>query len=874
MQVFWFDSFDGMMTAIYDGQVWSEPLQTNLAVKTETNMPDVFQVSSGWINAYWLEPETGRFTGSILKYSSTMFGRTSWEQPSSIARSVLAFDVTEMGSGNLLTYLQGQNLNNAPAGVYMRRNFGANTVFDAPKLVYDDPYIRSLTSEQAYIQSVTTQPSTLEQDQQITYLYWADPLSGGAVFIQSSDRGSSWSEAVRVEPPTRGDTFRQPRLLYTGANDSLLLLWKTGQDSACAAYQQTSTAGSQELRFSPPGLISQALPACPPADRLLAQAQGGLWLWGEGTGRLGLMRWNVAENWLMPFELSYQVQEAGIPGVIQLDDLHAGLVGDQLMVVGRGVNVQDIWFTSTRVSSLTASEPEPVVSPWSEPQRIDIGDSFLSQFSVGLDQDAKAHIVWSQRPRANGAGASLFYVQAEKEKTSRSVEIVKPAEGTYNPQLSLVVERQPDDEDNLLHMVWSGGQDGGILYSYALASEALAPISWSLPTVISGASVGEMPAGAAWPQLLVVPDHQLYVLYDIPLNEKRGIYLVYSSDSGKSWSAPVQVFDAAKASWQMVDHPSLAVSPDGILHAAWVKRPLPGMGQPSGIYYARSVDGGSTWSVPLMAAEAGFDWPVLVSTQNQMNLIYLNTADGSLIQRFYALEDASDSTVPRWSAAFNILQEKVQSQLDSPHRPFTISASQNSIYLAGVRQGTTDLFYSTYSGEVGESRWAAGEVVTIPQQNGVQVLSSSPGGIAVLPDTGVLAVGILQSVSAADGAEQPNQNLVVSSRSVAVEEMLSVTVRVPEPVSEPGAAPAEQPVPAAVESTQISGGAAGAAQPSGQATLTAAAGQTQPTPTLAFQAGTNDRSLPVIPPVLGIILAALTIVVAMLFRFLRVRERT
>ena len=43
---------------------------------------------------------------------------------------------------------------------------------------------------------------------------------------------------------------------------------------------------------------------------------------------------------------------------------------------------------------------------------------------------------------------------------------------------------------------------------------------------------------------------ELLVVYAIPLNEPRGVYMVRSADLGATWSRPVRVFDGAAAGWE------------------------------------------------------------------------------------------------------------------------------------------------------------------------------------------------------------------------------------------------------------------------------------------------------------------------------------
>lgn len=79
-------------------------------------------------------------------------------------------------------------------------------------------------------------------------------------------------------------------------------------------------------------------------------------------------------------------------------------------------------------------------------------------------------------------------------------------------------------------------------------------------------------------------------------NPPTEVYVAQRSGSG--WSDPVNVSQSQAPS----SRPVIAVSPNGTVHLVWGEQLQDSTGRPgappSAVYYARSTDGGQTWSVP------------------------------------------------------------------------------------------------------------------------------------------------------------------------------------------------------------------------------------------------------------------------------------
>ncbi|MGH2530784.1 MAG: sialidase family protein [Thermomicrobiales bacterium] len=107
--------------------------------------------------------------------------------------------------------------------------------------------------------------------------------------------------------------------------------------------------------------------------------------------------------------------------------------------------------------------------------------------------------------------------------------------------------------------------------------------------------------GAAFPQLALGPNNEIYILATGLPPEKPtddgDIYLFRSLDGGTTWEESVKVNQDNTSRPQFF--PSLAVSPDGTLHAMWGDMRDDADEVRYHIYYSRSEDQGATWGFSL-----------------------------------------------------------------------------------------------------------------------------------------------------------------------------------------------------------------------------------------------------------------------------------
>jgi hypothetical protein len=353
----------------------------------------------------------------------------------------------------------------------------------------------------------------------------------------------------------------------------------------------------------------------------------------------------------------------------------------------------------------------------------------------------------------------------------------------YEPTLAVLGDR--------LHVLWSGGPDGKIWYSRAFLSDVDSAGGWEVPRPLpapSGSPSDSFETGSS-PHLVADAGGTLHALYAVPVNEGRGIYYVRSDDGGETWSDSVPVFGAAEAGWAAVDEPRLALDGNGVVHATWVRAALAADQPPQGVYYARSEDGGGTWSEARLVAEGAYGWPqVFANGPGTVHLLW-NAATGSrtwfhrwtgsTVQR-NTTGSASDSAVEGQNAWGGWTRPEQVPGFGNVPGPLGLVADEGgTLHMTGLarnQSGETALLYVTWS----EGRW--GEPETQPLE-----VKSAEQGVAVAQQPGVAQLDIALRALARHG-EDPQVGVWHSRR------MISTTI------ASVGLSLLAQPAPPAVSS--------------------------------------------------------------------------
>ncbi|MCD4737796.1 MAG: exo-alpha-sialidase [Anaerolineae bacterium] len=666
LRVLWWDAFDGITTRRYTEGQWSSPQLAPVLVTEEIRgqfvtrpletlpeteeiggqfvtrpletFPEIVGDANGHAHAIWLAAPDSETELRALLHSRLLHENNNWEWAQVIAPSALSWRLVSAANGVLhLIYLRPTHTTTYPAGIYYRKSTDGGQTWSSPLALYTTIYFRLLDADAAYLDLATDGTGEV-------VVTWRDEYQNALFYARSLDEGKTWSDPVEVD--NRAGAADHPQLTFDSNNEAFLL-WKSSQDAnSCTLYQQR--VPDDAAAWEAPERILSIAARCPQSVSFHRSRVGQLLLVAKDhTGNLTLAMQHTitttdnesVTTWSQPKQLEFIFADPEAAELIHLDTLATLWEwGGALVVVGHGQNDQ-IWLLRSQ-GELQKWTSTPS-SPWTKPTTIAERTEFPSLPALAIDDNEIIHLVWSESEQEELPGTALIYTRCEGERWAKPIAILHSAEEEKVTHPAFIAV------DEYLHVVWSGGQRGEIFYSQALAEDACVASNWSQPQLLSQ-YLGEQ-IGGDHPMLVASRESTLHVVYAVPLNEGRGIYYTYSDDHGNSWSEPTPVFDATVEGWAMVDHPSLAISAQGVLHITWVRSTWWDISATTGwVYYAHSMDNGKTWSPPLLIDQATCEHPQVVTTlTGQVHLLWTKHEDGRpILYHQWSLDEGE-----RWSSA-------------------------------------------------------------------------------------------------------------------------------------------------------------------------------------------------------------------------------
>lgn len=609
----WQDVFSEFVYTRFEADQWSEPqltdldnrfrLPTSQAGAGQTEVPlytgpnPVFVAGPGqFIFGFWINQRGRLYAGRVLNRNFN--AASAWSAAQLGSASVASFAVSVDLRGQLhLAYLQNMDVSGAPAGIYYTRS-RSGEAWAAPVLLYDSPYFRGLGGDQASLSLATAGTA----DAPLIYVAWDNRPRKRVFLARSADGGVTWEEPVQVAGPTPDSGLNRPYNIRVGATaNSVVLVWQSGKPGEVCThlFQSSRDAGAT---WSQAQLLLADLPGCAQANEFvpgLAPSPAGLvYLLTLIQGQSFLSAWNGSQ-WSQPQAqpILAGFEDPDVYSQVAYDCRRATMFGKRLYVVGcDGGGGGDIWVTSRDLESRGFEFSPPVWSPLATIPG-DAGEVAATQLIA--TGDGLIHTLFSRLH-----DPAIYYTRWDGASWSRIAPAMELPEGEVGWP---AVAAGPKD---VLFLI-AQGSNGSLYFSQADSREALKKGGWSTPTRLQIVHDGEAgPADVAWDAA-----GTLYIAYSVPVNEARGVYLVESSDQGRTWSNPVQVFTGAATGFDFVGPPSLVVLANGSVHVGWSVQSVEadGVAQPRALYYAHSEGAGHAFSEAERVVNAPVAWQALVT---------------------------------------------------------------------------------------------------------------------------------------------------------------------------------------------------------------------------------------------------------------------
>ncbi len=614
LHAFWLDKLNGMQYSRSGADGWSTPRKAvfpiAFATLTAANptillMPKLVSGPSNWVYLFWQDSKGLRYSSSNTANGKTL---ADWSNGGVVALNSASYDVLVDSDGVLhVAYVQPVDTN-GDAGVYYVRSNNAGSSWTLPVLLYSSPYYRNLASTEIRTtpvdNSVDLSVTTIDGKKAIFVAFDNQPRK--RVFVtRSLDDGSTWENVQEIDAPLPGAGLTSPGQIHVDARSKdALLVWQVKQsDTVCFTYFRNSDDGgktwnaSQRLNTPYSGCADQFefLAGFTKYSMLVVSINSLTFLnaW-DGNAWTGFQHQSMLSSFIDP---ATQDNVSFVLSGWTLDQ------ADHLAVIGndRGSG-GDTWLMTRSlddVSTWFAGEPGWKITP--DLERI---NGEITNLQVISESSQILHAFWVQKEVVLPDAAALvpsepnqvvYYSNLKDNRWTDPVQILRAphlaslGNGNQKDDITdLTVASGPDDR---LWALWKNSVGGEIYISWARASAANSVNEWAKPALIAS-----IPVTATDFSMAIDRAGWIHVIYTIPVNEGRGVYLVQSRDQGSSWSSAVLAFDGQAAGWERVSSPSLAASADGSLWVLFSRQSVSASNLAAGLYSVHSTDRGATWS--------------------------------------------------------------------------------------------------------------------------------------------------------------------------------------------------------------------------------------------------------------------------------------
>jgi hypothetical protein len=779
------DTLGSMYSQLAEG-VWSQPVAAKFPF--DDYVPR-FVSTGNYIQAFWISSNGDTLFQSRAPIDK--FGVAGgWERAKTLAKGVKDFQVAYQPDNTLhLAYLSSLENERTPAGAYYLRSTDAGGRWEAPKILYTSRYFRDLDTSLANVDIA----ATLLNDQPAVFLVWNNPALKQVFLARSLDGGSTWEDPLEVDGPGVTNmtvTPFNPMITVRGAN--VLLLWQSNLQSgfACTQYYQWSKDGGNS--WSERARMLTEFVGCAQENTFIAVDQEFTVLQTTIRDEVYMLAWN-GEVWSKAYpqktlsSFNDPLTNAAVTFRCRQSTVQSGT---RLFVIGcNETGNKDIWVTSRALGSLDTWFPSNAL--WDETALVVESPYELSSAQAVVDDNGVLHVLWRQVDEVidGRVHRSLHYLRLKDATLSQPAQVIASPDKMVE-DFSLAYDRIR----GRLVVVWTTATTGQLYFSWADVARATSTFEWSealaLPTV--------RPLAKS-PHVHITPNGTIHVAYAIPVNEGRGIYLISSKDGGATWGESIQVYGVADPDWQAIDYPRLAGSGDDVLHLIWRRERVVADIGAVGLYYARSSDGGATWSSPQAVSNDALRGAWMIDAQGEGVRRFWLSASGAN-DSFY--QDASLDQGVSWGIQDNLTGFGEIPGIASPF--VDLNGRVNFVQAVGISTGALVINQQRYE----NGRWSLQGTLDLGEAKEDQVTSLSA---QTLPDGRLILAYTFEVLEPAEGeqpyrlylASQSQQVVKSTATALARTAIASPPIATPEPTIQESR-PISTPGPTLQESEPIS----------------------------------------------------------------------
>ena len=332
---------------------------------------------------------------------------------------------------------------------------------------------------------------------------------------------------------------------------------------------------------------------------------------------------------------------------------------------------------------------------WSVPINLSNTPQSSTHPAIVADGFGNVHVFWSEdvgglpqkyadQGQGTHVGNTIMHKQWDGTSWSEATDVLISPDDPIAEYVSVAVGR-----NNELHAVWTG--QSTIYYAHAPAWQAGAAHAWSQPVVIATDS-----ARTEWESSVTADAKGIVHIIYATRGDEPGVFHTRSTDGGQTWEPVTKLSRPFDALEQSISRLKIITDGADRLHAIWTTVDAEGFGQ--AVYYARSTDGGVTWSDAKQMGYKGpgdfhVGWPSIASVgDSEIHLIY--SAGPNSQGRYHRVSYDGGAT---WSEPDHVITE--MEGLNGPNQMVVDGAGQLHM-MVNMRTVTQifGIFYSQWNG--------------------------------------------------------------------------------------------------------------------------------------------------------------------------------